>query len=141
MTTSSETETQPHDPEQLVVILAIAIGVFTAAFADSFAARTGGFVFAFMLAGVALIIAIQPLLVRQERPHRIADSVWLKARQGERPCCIEVRTYDADLIREGRWTQGSQLTMRWYSGASWTVMRNVSVIDGVVLLGMQSTRT
>lgn len=137
MTTSSETEAQPHDPEQLVVILAIAIAVFTAVFAESFAAKTVGFVLALTLVVVALIIAIQPWFARQEHPRRIADTACLKARKGERPCCIEVRTYDADLIHEGRWTQGSQLTMRWYSGASWTVMRNVSVIDGVVVLGMQ----
>ncbi|WP_454914444.1 hypothetical protein [Variovorax gossypii] len=136
MTTSSETEVRPHGLGQLMVILAVLTGGFTAAFADSYAARTFGFVISFTLVGVALIIAIQPLFVRRAHPPRgIAETAWLKARQGERPCCIEVRTYDADLIHEGRWTQGSQLTMRWYSSANWTVMRNVSVVDSVVVLG------
>ncbi|WP_298705463.1 hypothetical protein [uncultured Variovorax sp.] len=136
MKTSFQTDARPHDLDQLMAILAILTGVFTAAFADSYAARTCGFVIAFTLAGVALFIAIQPLFVRRAHPPRaIPEAAWLKARQGERPCCIEVRSYDADLIHEGRWIQGTQLTMRWYSGADWIVMRNVSVVDGVVVLG------
>lgn len=135
MTTSSDTEIRHRDAEQLMIILAILTGAFTATFADSYAVRAFGIVITFTLLGVALIIAIQPSSVRPARTRGRAETAWLKARQGERPCCIEVRTYDADLIREGRWTQGSQLTMRWYSGADWTVMRNVSVADGVVVLG------